>query len=100
MSGKSAEIECLMFLDKNKSQEIYKEEFKKWSRTISIEKKIQAEFVIYSLDGHSLGIKEKIQDGIGDKLEQNEQGIDEFIKFLDRIYLKAERLEASDVLTA
>ena len=58
------------------------------------------EFVVYSLDGPSLGIKEKIQDRIGDKLEQNEQGIDDLIKFLDRIYLEHEMSEASDVLVA
>ena len=44
-----------------------------------MDKKIQAEFFVYSLDGHSSGMKEKIQDGIGDNLEGNEQGIDVLI---------------------
>ena len=64
-----------------------------------MEKKIQADFVIYRLDGHSSGIKEKIQDGIGDRLEGNEQGIDKLIRFLEKIYLKNERSEASEVVT-
>ena len=46
------------------------------------------EFVVYSLDWHSSGIKEKIQDGIGNNLEGNEHGIDVLIYFLDGIYLK------------
>ena len=59
-----------------------------WSRITSIEKKLQAEVTVYSLDGHSLGIKEKIQVRIGDKLEGIEQGIDKLIKLLVGIYLK------------
>ena len=48
--------------------------------------KEQTEVILYSLDGHSLGIKEKIQIEIGEKLEENEQGIEEFIKFVDSWY--------------
>ena len=57
-----------------------------WSRITSVEKKLQAEVVVYSLDGHSSSIMEKIQVGIGSKLEDNEEGIDELIRFLDGIY--------------
>ena len=61
-----------------------------WSRITSIEKKLQAEVVVYSLDGHPSGIKEKIQVGIGSKLEDNEEGMEELIGFLDGIYLQDE----------
>ena len=88
MSGKSAGIEPPTFVGQNKLYETYKEDLKMWSRTISIEKELQAEVVVYTMDGHSSGIKEKFQVGIGDKLEGNEQGVKKFINFLDSIYLK------------
>ena len=62
-------------------------------RITTTEKKLQAEVVVYSLDSHPSGIKEKIQVAIGEKLEGNEQGINELIKFLDRIYLKDDMSE-------
>ena len=64
-----------------------------WLRIMKIQKKLYAEVVVYSLDGHPLGIKEKIQIRIGKKLKENEQGIDELIKFLDEIYLIDDMLE-------
>ena len=60
-----------MFVGQNKSYETYKEELVMWSRTTSLEEKIEVEFIVYSLDGHSSDIKEKIQDKIRDKLEIN-----------------------------
>ena len=50
--------------------------------------------MVYSLDGHASGIKEKIQVRIGHKLDWYEKGIDKSIKFLDGIYLKDEMSEA------
>ena len=44
-------------------------------RTKNIEKKLQADVFFYLLDGHPSGIKEKIQIGIGDKLEGKEQDV-------------------------
>ena len=61
-----------------------------------MEKKIQAKFFVYSLDGHSSGIKKKIQDGIRDNLEGNEQGIDVLINFLDSIDWKEENVKKQD----
>ena len=50
--------------------------------------------VVYSLDGHPSGIKEKIQVGMGEKLEGNEQGIEDLIKCLDYYYLRDEMSES------
>ena len=68
-------------------------DLKKWSRITNIEKKLLAKVVVYSLDVHSLGINEKIQVRIGDKLDGNKQGMDELIKFLDELDLKDEMSE-------
>ena len=59
----------------------YKNDLIMRSRITKIEKKLQVEVVVYSLDGHSSCVKEKIQVGIGDKLDGNRQGINELIKF-------------------
>ena len=68
MSRISAKIDPLTFVSQTKLYVTYKKDLKMWSRITSIVKKLQAEVVIYSLDGHSSGLKEKIQVGIGDKL--------------------------------
>ena len=86
MSKKSSKIEPPTFVSQTKSYATYKKDLKMWSRITSVEKKLQAEVVVYSLDGHSSSIMEKIQVGIGSKLEDNEEGIDELIRFLDGIY--------------
>ena len=41
---------------------------------------------MYSLEGHSSGIKKKIDVQIGEKLQNNENGIDDLIEYLDTIY--------------
>ena len=94
MSKMSSKIEPPTFVSQTKSYATYKKDLKMWSRITSIEKKLQAEVVVYSLDGHPSGIKEKIQVGIGSKLEDNEEGIEELMKFLDGIYLQDEMSEA------
>ena len=94
MSKMSSKIEPPTFLSQTKSYATYKKDLKMWSRITSIEKKLQAEVVVYSLDGHPSGIKEKIQVGIGSRLEDNEEGMEELIGFLDGIYLQDEMSEA------
>ena len=69
MSMMSANIEPSPFLSHAILYATYKKDLKMWSRITSIEKKLQAEVVVYNLDGHSLGIKDMIQIGIRDKLE-------------------------------
>ena len=59
-----------------------------WSRIMSIDKKLQAEVVVFNRDGHRFGIKDKIQVQIGSSLEDIERGLEEMIKFLDGIYLQ------------
>ena len=46
---------------------------------------LQAEMVVYRLEGHPSNIKEKIVTQIGDELEDNE-GIKALLEFLATIY--------------
>ena len=57
-------IEPLAFVSQARLHETYRKDLKLWSRITKIETKLQAEVIVYSLDGHASGIKEKIQDGI------------------------------------
>ena len=57
---------------------MYKEDLYMWSRITSVPKKNQAEAVVYNLQGHSSGIKEKIVINIEEKLKEND-GIKEFV---------------------
>ena len=87
-------IEPPTFLNDEKSYAEYKKDLKRWSRICGVEKKLQAEVVVYRLEGHPSRIKEKINTQIGDKLEDNEEGIKELINFLDTIYTKDHMADA------
>ena len=87
-------IEPPTFVNDQKSYAEYKKDLKRWSRICGVEKSLQAEVVVYRLEGHPSRIKEKISTQIGDKLEDNENGITELIKFLDTIYTKDHMADA------
>ena len=87
-------IEPPTFISEEKSYAEYKHDLKSWSRFCGIDKKLQAEIVVYKFEGHPSRIKEKINTQIGEKLEDNENGIAELIKFLDGIYTKDDMAEA------
>ena len=58
-----AKYEPPSFVSNTKSYATYKADLKRWSRITGIDKKLQAEVVVYSLDGHKSGIKEKNRSG-------------------------------------
>ena len=82
------------FLLESKNYDTYKEDLYMWSRITSVPKKNQAEVVVYSLEGHSSGIKEKVILNIGAKIKENEDGIKELVTFLDTIYKADEMADA------
>ena len=82
------------FISKTKTYSTYKADLRRWSRITSVEKKLQAEVVVYNLEGHPSGIKEKIEVKIGSELENNEDGIERLLKFLDTIYQADEMSDA------
>ena len=76
------------FISDSKTYEEYREDLKRWSRISSVDKKLQAEVIVYSLDGHPSQIKDKIVTKIGQTLIGNENGITKLIEFFDTIYQK------------
>ena len=84
----ASNIEPPSFVSNTKTYAEYKEDLKRWSRLTSLEKKYQADMVVYRLDGHPSGVKEKIVTQIGSVIEGKEDGIEQLIKFLDGIYAK------------
>ena len=92
MSGKS--LEPPTFIDENKPFEIYEKDLRRWSRLTTLDKKLQAEMVVYKLEGHKSGIKEKINTQIGDSLEESEEGLEILLKFLEGIYKKDSMADA------
>ena len=76
------------FVSDTKSYAEYKADLEMWSRITSLDKKVQAEMVVYRLEGDPSRIKEKIVTQIGDKLKGNENGVRDLLSFLDGIYKK------------
>ncbi len=74
------------FVSDTKSYAEYKADLEMWSQINSLDKKLQAETVVYRLEGDPSRIKEKIVTQIGDKLKDNADGIKELLTFLDTIY--------------
>ena len=84
------------FVSDKKSYAEYNKDFEMWSRITSLDPKLQAEVVVYRLEGDPSRIKEKIVTQIGDKLKDNPDGIKELTTFLDGIYKKEDMAEAWD----
>ena len=82
------------FISKLKSYSAYKADLKRWSRISNVDKKLQAEVIVYSLDGHPSRIKDKIDVKIGDELIDNEKGIEVLLNYLDTIYQEDEMCDA------
>ena len=92
----SRSVEPPNFVGDEKTYAQYKLDLQQWSRISGIEKKLQAEMVVYRLEGHPSRIKEKISTQIGEKLIDNADGIKELIAFLDNIYDKDEMADVWD----
>ena len=89
-------LEPPTFMSESKSYAEYKSDLGRWSRICGVDKKLQAEIVVYRYDGHPSNIKEKINTQLGDKLQDNADGIKELIKFLDEVYEKNSFADAWD----
>ena len=74
------------FISDTKTFKIYEKDVKMWSRMTSLKAELQAEWIVLNLDGHPSGIKETIQTHLGDKLENNANGIKDLLTFLKGIY--------------
>ena len=92
--SKMSLLEPPTFINENKTFEVYKKDLKMWSRLTSLDKKLQAKMVVYKLENHPSRIQEKIATQLGDKLEDNEKGIDILLDFLGGIYQKDSMADA------
>ena len=81
------------FISETKTYDRYKEDLYMWSRITQVPKENQAEVVVYNLEGHPSGFKEKIVLHIKDKI-RGENGIQELVAFLDSIYKADEMADA------
>ena len=91
--SKSISLEPPSFVSDEKSYSQYKSDLEMWSRISGIDKKIQAEHVVYRLDSR---LKEKVVTQIGDKIRDNADGIKELLEFLDTIYDKDDMADVWD----
>ena len=66
--GKMSFLEPPAFINENKNFEAYKKDLEMWFRLTLLDKKLQAEMVMYKLEGHPSRIQEKIKTQLGDTL--------------------------------
>ena len=93
-TSKMSILEPPTFISENKPFEVYKKDLLRWSRLTLLDKKLQAEMIVYKLENHPSRIQEKITTQLGDQLEDNENGIDVLLEFLERIYQKDSMADA------
>ena len=92
--SKMSFLEPPTFISENKPFEIYQQDLRRWSRLTSLEKKLQAEMVVYKLENHPSNIQEKITTQLGEELVDNEDGIEQLLTFLEGIYKKDSMADA------
>ena len=72
----------------------YRRKLERWARITKVEKKQQAEVVLYHLEGHPSQIQEKIDTALGDKIVDKEDGLQQLITYLDSIYGEDDMVDA------
>ena len=80
------------FIDSAAGYPEYKRKLERCARITKIDKKQQAEVVLYYLEGHPSGIQEKIDTTLGDKIIDD--GLQKIITYLDTIYAEDEMTDA------
>ena len=86
MAMYNCRVEPPTFISEEKSYASYRKDLLMWSRITSVPKTSQAELVVYGMEDHPSGIKEKIIVKIGDSLENAPDGITKLLEFLDSVY--------------
>ena len=76
------------FIEEASEYPEYKRKLLRWSRITTVEKKLQADVVLYHLEGHSSRILEKIvgETSLGDDIGGKEESMEKLIAYLDGIY--------------
>ena len=94
--NKMSLLEPPTFISDDKPFDVYKKDLLRWSRLTSLDKTLQAEMIVYKLENHPSRIQEKISTQLGDKLVDNDKGIDVLLEFLEEIYKKDSMADAWD----
>ena len=81
------------FIGPKRTYTMYRSDLMMWSRITPIKEESQAEVVVYNLEGHSSGIKEKIMTKIGETLVNNKEGIKVLVEYLDSVYKEADKCD-------
>ena len=90
----SSKIEPPKFMDDASGYTEYKKKLLRWTRITKTDPKLQAETVVYYLEGHPSGIQDKIDTALGTDIENKEDGMTKLVTFLDGIYAEDEMTEA------
>ena len=64
----------------------YRKKLERWSRITTVKKCLQEEVVVYHLANHPSRIQEKMDIAIGEKLQDNDDGIKDLLEYIDTIY--------------
>ena len=64
------------FIDDASEYAEYKKKLQRWSRITKVDRKQQAEVVLYHLEGHPSGIQEKIDTALGDDVVDKDDGLE------------------------
>ena len=74
------------FISETKSFATYQRDLKRWAKLTDLEDDQKADMVVHCLDGHSSGIKEKIDTQMEEAKLSCDEGIDNLLKFLEGVY--------------
>ena len=90
----SSRYEPAKFIDNASEYPEYKKKLERWSRITKVEKKLQADVILYHLEGHPSRIQEKIETALGSEIVDQEDGVDKLMKYLDSIYAEDDLTDA------
>ena len=90
----AAKIAPPEFIDNPSEYAEYKRKLERWSRLTKTDKKLQAETVVYHLEGHPSGIQSKIDTALGNQIVDADDGMTKLIAYLDGIYAEDEMTDA------
>ena len=78
------------FIDDATGYPEYRKKLLRWSRITKTDPKQQAEVVLYHLEKHPSGIQQKIDTALGVQVENQPDGLEKVIAFMDNIYAEDE----------
>ena len=93
----SSKLHPPSFIDDASEYNEYKKGLLQWSRITKVEKKNQAEFVVYHLRDHPSGIHKKIDTVLRGEIVEKDDGLTKLVASLDTIYKDDELAQVHQV---